>query len=178
MKHFPEEQIKTFYAVLPVHRIGFAYQDESLLSWDLTFFLQIFILLGRERRWEHDRYWPLARERAGWDLTLEMDKTKTFLLCQSKRASNLKLFAEWSHELARWKRDSSLWYMEKTSSSCSVFTLRHSWQVQPRPGKSGGEEEQRGASKQMGLWGLVCKALSKAVQLHGKYLIAETGCTG
>lgn len=115
MKHFPEEQIKTLYAVLPVHRIGFAYEDESLWSWDLTtFYLQIFILPRRERRrWEHDRYWPLAWERAGWDLMLEKDKTKTFLLCQSKRASNLKLFAEWSHELARWKRDSTPWYMEK-----------------------------------------------------------------
>lgn len=121
---------------------------------------------------------PLAWERAGWDFMLEMDKTKTFLLCQPKRVSNLKLFAEWSRELARWKQDSTARYMEKTSSSCSVFTLRHSWQLQPHPGKSGGEEEQRGASRQMGLWGLVCKVLRKAVQLQGKYLIAETGRTG
>jgi len=50
MKHFPEEQIETLCAVLPVHRIGFVYQDESLHSWDwMTFFLQIFILPGRER---------------------------------------------------------------------------------------------------------------------------------
>lgn len=50
MKHFPEEQIETLRAVLPVHRIGFVYQDESLHSWDwMTFFLQIFILPGRER---------------------------------------------------------------------------------------------------------------------------------
>lgn len=42
----------------------------------------------------------------------------------------------------------------ETSLSCSVFTLSHSWQLQPHPGKRGGEEVQRGASRQVdyGVW--------------------------
>jgi len=61
MKHFPEEQIETLCAVLPVHRIGFVYQDESLHSWDwMTFFLQIFILPGREREEGGSMWWAEA----------------------------------------------------------------------------------------------------------------------
>lgn len=65
----------------------------------------------------------------------------------------------------------------KTSSLCSVFTLSHSWQLQPHPGKGGGEEVQRGASRQggYGVWFVLC--LGKLFSFEGKYLIAEKECT-
>lgn len=176
MKHLPEGHTETPYAKC----VTWTQNRMCTPTWTTVVSgLHAILLADFHIVWKRNRRrWEDALDRSHWH---QREQAQTW--CWSEVEVQY-VFCDRHREFRTQNRGMALWAGQietcphsmvhgKTSSSCSVFILSHSWQLQPHPGKSGGEEVQRGASRQVGygVWLVLC--LGKLFSFKGKNLIAE-----